>query len=111
MIVRFLIELARLARPRLVNRGVDPRRRKFPALDHQLPRPLDRFFLEVIAEAPVAEHLEEGVVIRIEPDIIQIVMLSAGADAFLRVDDAGRVPRPAFVAREKSGRTGSCPRS
>ena len=68
-------------------------RRKFPALDQQFPRPLDRFLLEIIAEAPVAEHLEERVVIRIESDVIQIVMLPAGADAFLRVGDAGRIPR------------------
>ena len=93
MIVRFLVELARLARPRLVNRRVKPLRRKFPALDHQLPRPLDRFLLEVIAEAPVAEHLEERVVIRVEPDIIEIVMFAAGANAFLRVGDARRIPR------------------
>ena len=68
-------------------------RRKFPALDHQLPRPLDRFLLEVIAEAPVAEHLEKRVVIRVESDVVEIVMLAAGADAFLRVGDARRIPR------------------
>jgi hypothetical protein len=32
------------------------------------------------------------VVIGVEPDVIQIVVLAAGADALLRVDDAGRVP-------------------
>ncbi len=102
MIVRFLVELARLARPRFVNRRVKTLRRKFPALDHQFPRPVDRFLLEVIAEAPVAEHLEERVVIRIESDVIQIVMLPAGPDALLGVDDAGRIPRRLLLA-EKNG--------
>ena len=29
----------------------------------QLPRPVDRLFLEVVAEGPRAQHLEEGVVV------------------------------------------------
>ena len=111
MIVRFLIELARIARPGLVNRRVKPLRRKFPAFDHQFPGPFDRFLLEVIAEAPVAEHFEKRVVIGVEPDVFEVVMLAAGANAFLRVDDARRIPWRLSAAREKSARTGSCPRS
>ena len=76
-------------------------RRKFPALDDQFPRPVDRFLLEVIAEAPVPEHLEKRVVIGIEPDVIEVVVLAAGADAFLRVGDARRIPWRAFVCAEK----------
>ena len=59
--------------------------------------------LEVLAKGPVAQHLEEGVVIRVLPDIVQVlsrpsdlrvrydstdgrtVVLSAGADTLLRV--------------------------
>ncbi len=93
MIVRFLIELARLARTRFVNGRVKSLRRKFPTIDHQFPRPLDRFLLEIIAEAPVAEHLEKRVVIGVEADVLEVVMLAAGANAFLRVGHARRIPR------------------
>ena len=82
MIVRFLVELARLARLRVVDRGVEALRRKFPALDDQFPGPVDRFLLEVIAEGPVAEHLEKRVVIGVEADVVEVVVLAAGADAF-----------------------------
>ena len=108
MIVRFLVELARLAGPGLVNRRVKPLRRKFPALDQQFPRPFDRFLLEIIAKAPVAEHLEKRVVIGVESDVFEIVVFAAGANAFLRVGDARRIPLAVSVAREKSARTGSC---
>src|SRR5262249_27223935 len=52
----------------------------------------DRFFFKIIAETPVAEHLEKRVVIRVEADIFEVVMFSSGANAFLRIHDAGRVP-------------------
>ena len=50
----------------------------------QLPGVGDRLLLEVVAEAEIAQHLEEGVVPRGVADIVQIVVLAAGADAFLR---------------------------
>ena len=34
VVVRFLIEFARFARPGFVNGGVEPLRRKFPAVDN-----------------------------------------------------------------------------
>ena len=40
--------------------------------------------LEVVAEREIAEHLEEGVVARGEADIVEVVVLAAGAHAFLR---------------------------
>ena len=92
MIVRFLIELARFARTRFLNGRVKPLRRKFPAINHEIPSPLDRFLLEIIAEAPVAEHLEKSVVIGVEPDVIEVVVFAAGTDAFLRVGDTRRLP-------------------
>ena len=51
----------------------------------QFPRPLDRLLLEVVAEAPVAQHLEERVVIHVAAHILEVVVLAAGADALLRV--------------------------
>ena len=53
-------------------------------LGQQLPGELDRAFLEVVAEREVAEHLEEGVVARGVADVVEVVVLAAGADAFLR---------------------------
>ena len=103
MVVRFLVELARVAGARLVDGGVKALRREFPPLDDQLPRPLDRFLFEVIAEAPVAEHLEERVVIRVEPDVIEVVMFAAGADAFLRVGCARRAATGALCWPRKMG--------
>ncbi len=53
-------------------------------LGHQVPGQLDRAFLEVVAEGEVAEHLEEGVVARGVTDVVQVVVLAAGAHRLLR---------------------------
>ena len=50
----------------------------------QPPGEVDRPFLEIVAEREIAEHLEEGEVARGVADIVEVVMLAAGADAFLR---------------------------
>src|ERR1019366_10446926 len=50
----------------------------------QLPGALDSFLLEVVAEAEIAQHLEEGVVAIGEADVLQVVVLAAGAHALLR---------------------------
>ena len=49
----------------------------------QLPGVGDRLFLEVVAEGEVAEHLEEGVVAGRIADVVEVVVLAAGAYAFL----------------------------
>ncbi len=61
---------------------------ELPFHRQQLPRPADRLLLEVVAERPVAEHLEEGVVVRVLADVVEVVVLAAGADALLRVGRA-----------------------
>ncbi len=53
-------------------------------LRHEVPGELDRDVLEIIAEGKIAEHLEEGVMARGVADILEIVVLAAGAHAFLR---------------------------
>ena len=53
-------------------------------LGDQVPGELDRAVLEIVAEGEVAEHLEEGVVARGVADIVEVVVLAAGAHAFLR---------------------------
>ncbi len=57
-------------------------------LGDQLPGELDGALLEVIAEGEVAEHLEKGVVARGVADIVEVVVLAAGAHTFLRGDCA-----------------------
>src|ERR1017187_6526097 len=75
-----------------VNGGVKALRREFPDADDQFPRPLNGLFFEIIAETPVAEHLEKRVVIGVEADVVEVVVLAAGADALLRIRRAsGRV--------------------
>ena len=53
-------------------------------LGDQVPGQLDGALLEVVAEGEVAEHLEEGVVARGVADVVEVVVLAAGAHAFLR---------------------------
>ena len=53
-------------------------------LGDQVPGELDGAVLEIVAEREVAEHLEEGVVARGVADIVEVVVLAAGAHAFLR---------------------------
>ena len=64
----------------------------------KLPGEGDRLLLEVVAEGEVAEHLEEGVVAGGPADVFQVVMLAAGAHAFLR--RGGPHVAALFVAEE-----------
>ena len=50
---------------------------------------MDRLALEVVAEAPVAEHLEERVVARRPPDLLEVVVLAGDPQAPLVVDGPG----------------------
>ena len=88
VLVGLAVEAGGVAGAGRVDGGVDARGGKFPAADDEFPRPLDRLLLEVIAEGPVAEHLEKRVVIGVEADVLEVVVLAAGADAFLRVGGA-----------------------
>ena len=53
-------------------------------LRDQVPGELDRPLLEIIAEREIPEHLEERVVAGGVADVVEIVVLAAGADALLR---------------------------
>ena len=59
-------------------------RRQPEVARQQVPGEFDRVVLEIIAEREVAEHLEERVVARGIADIVEVVVLAAGAHAFLR---------------------------
>ena len=58
--------------------GVHP-----PALGDQFPRPRADLGLVVVAEAEVAQHLEEGQVPGGSPDLLEVVVFAARADALL----------------------------
>ena len=47
---------------------------------------MDRLALEVVAERPVAEHLEERVVTRRAPHLLEVVVLARDAEDALVVD-------------------------
>ena len=73
---------------RLVVVDIDGRRqlvlRQAEFLGDQIPGQLDGAILEIVAEREIAEHLEEGVMPRGVADIVEVVVLAAGAHAFLR---------------------------
>ena len=95
-----LVELARVAGFRCVDRRVEAVGGKAPAFNDQLPCPLDRFGFEIISKRPVSEHLEKGVVIGVVADILEVVVFAAGADALLRVGCAGWIVGGFFDAEE-----------
>src|SRR5690606_16172812 len=68
----------------LVDGAPEPLGRESELFRDELPRVADRFALEVVAEAEVAEHLEERVVAAGIADVLEIVVLAAGTQAPLR---------------------------
>ena len=58
--------------------------RQLQGLGQEFPGEADRLALEIVAEAEVAQHLEEGVVTRGVADVLQVVVLAAGTHATLR---------------------------
>ena len=61
----------------------EPVLRDLADLREELPGERDGVLLEVVAEAEVAEHLEERVVARGDADVLEVVVLAADADALL----------------------------
>ena len=64
-----------------------------PFLGQQGPGVMDRLFLEIVAEGEIPQHFEEGVVARGVADIVEVVVLAAGADALLAADRGRIGPR------------------
>ena len=56
---------------------------------HEFPSESDRIRLEVVAEREVAEHFEERVVAARAADVLEVVVLPAGANALLRSGRSG----------------------
>ena len=59
-------------------------RRQAEVARQQIPGIFDRVVLEIVAEREVAQHFEKRVVTRGVADIVEVVVLAARADAFLR---------------------------
>ena len=59
----------------------------------ELPTPSDSLFLEIIAERPVAHHLEHGVMIGVATHFFEVVVLSRNPQAFLYIGDARSLAR------------------
>ncbi len=57
--------------------------RKTEFLRDQVPGEADGIFLEIVAKREIAEHFKESVVTGGIADIVQIVVLATGANAFL----------------------------
>lgn len=57
--------------------------RQAEAARDQIPRQFDRAFLEIIPEAEIAEHFEQGKVPGSIADIVEIIVLATRTDAFL----------------------------
>ena len=79
-VVRFVVGL--------VDRGPEPVGGQLVDHGQQLPRVSDRLALEIVAERPVAQHLEERGVARGVADVFQIVVLAAGPQTALHVGSA-----------------------
>ena len=75
------------------DRAKKPVRRQAEHFGHELPGIVDRLALEVVAEAEIAEHLEERVMSGRVADVLEIVVLAAGAHAALRRRGARNRPR------------------
>ncbi|CDE45996.1 uncharacterized protein BN620_00478 [Sutterella sp. CAG:351] len=72
-----------------VNRHPQTVFRQLKNLRQEFPGPRNRVLLEIVAEAEVAQHFKERVMTRGVADVIQVVMLAAGADALLAGRRAG----------------------
>ena len=68
-------------------------------VDEVVPGPGDDLLLEIVTEGPVAQHLEERVMVHVLADVVQVVVLPAGSHALLRVDGAPVVTSMSFSSR------------
>src|SRR5215469_7809085 len=50
--------------------------------------PRDRFGLVVVAERPVAQHLEKGVMVAVATHRFEVIVLARDAQALLAIDDS-----------------------
>ena len=75
-----------------INRNVETISVEFKVFGQKLPGVGDRFLFEIITKREVAEHFKKSVVTGGPADILQVVMLAAGTDTFLRSCGTDIVP-------------------
>ena len=63
-----------------------------PDLREQLPGPGDGLLLVIVAKGPIAEHLEESVVVSIVPYILQVIMFTGNPHDLLGVGSPRVLP-------------------
>ena len=66
-------------------RGIQVRRVDFQDIYDIFPCKINRLLLEIVAERPVAQHLEHGMVIGVMTYFLQVIMFAAHAQTFLAV--------------------------
>ena len=64
---------------------VKPRSIEFKYFGQVFPGPGYGFFFEIIAERPVAQHFEHGMMIGVVPHFFQVVVFTAHPQTFLRI--------------------------
>ena len=62
-------------------------------LSHQIPSMLNGLSFEIVSKAEIAQHFKKCVMARRVSNIVQIIMLTAGPNAFLRGDRARKFRR------------------
>ena len=72
----------------LKHRHVQVGRVKVQHVNQILPGIVNGTLLKVVAKAPVAKHLKHGVVVRVMSNFLQVIVLTAHAQALLRVGAA-----------------------
>ena len=89
VLCRFIVAVDVFGRTAFKDRHVEPFRIEVQTIYKIFPCPSDDFFLEIIAERPVSEHLEHGMMIGIMSHLFQVVMFPADAQTFLRIRHTG----------------------
>ena len=67
-----------------INRGQQFLSRQLQLFGQEVPRIVNGLFLEIITEGKITQHLKKRVMARRIADIVEVIMLPAGAHAFLR---------------------------
>src|SRR5580692_6038154 len=98
--MRFRVERCWIPWARTIYGGVQPVRRELPTFYQEFPGPFDSLLLEIVAKAPVPEHLKKCVVVSVESDVIQVVVFTTCANALLGVGSSSRAKRGFFLAQK-----------
>lgn len=70
---------------------IKTRRIEFKHVDKIFPGHVDSLLFEIIAERPVAEHLEHSVVVGVVSNLFEVVVLAAHTQTLLRISDTARL--------------------